>query len=68
MTGLGSIIMSKEHVKEVCQTAPQATIVASHMEAVNHATLTRGELRDFLSENRMLDRVLVPEDGETCSL
>lgn len=68
VSGLGSIIMSKEHVKEVYQTAPQATIVASHMEAVNHATLTRRELREFLSENRMVDRVLVPEDGETCSL
>lgn len=68
VTGLGSIIMSKEHVREVYGSSPQATIIASHMEAVNHATLTRLELREFLSENRMTDRVLVPEDGETCSL
>lgn len=68
VTGLGSIIMSKEHVKAVYETAPQATIIASHMEAVNHATLTRHELREFLAEHHMFDRVRVPEDGETCSL
>lgn len=66
--GLGPIIMSKEDVREVYRLAPQARIVASHMEAVNHATLTRAELRGFLAEHAMTDRVLVPEDGETCAL
>jgi len=68
VTGLGSIIMNKEHVAEVYRAAPKAMLVASHMEAVNHATLTRAALREFLGTNHMLDRVLVPEDGETCAL
>lgn len=66
VTGFGSIIMNKEHVRDVYMRAPQATIVASHMEAVNHATLTRAELWQFLTENKMTDRVLIPADGETC--
>lgn len=66
--GLGSIIMSEEDVRRVYLSAPSATIVASHMEAVNHATLTRTMLRSFLQEHAMTDRVLVPEDGETCVL
>ncbi len=68
VSGFGSIIMNKDHVGEVYRAAPQATLVASHMEAVNHAMLTRGELREFLAEQRMTDRVLVPEDGEVCAL
>ncbi len=68
VVGFGSIIMSKEDVREVYRAAPEARIVASHMEAVNHATLTRAALRDFLAEHAMTDRVLVPEDGETCAL
>lgn len=68
VTGFGSIIMSKEHVHEVCRQAPAATIVASHMEAVNHATLTRAELRKYLSEHQLTERVLVPADGETLNL
>ncbi|MBJ6800955.1 MBL fold metallo-hydrolase [Geomonas propionica] len=66
--GCGSIIMGKRDVMEVCQTMPDATVIASHMEAMNHAMLSRKELRDFLNENGMMRRVLVPEDGEPCEL
>ena len=53
---------------EVYRRMPHARIIASHMEAVNHATLTRAALRGFLAEHAMTDRVQVPEDGETCVL
>jgi L-ascorbate metabolism protein UlaG (beta-lactamase superfamily) len=66
--GLGSIIMGKEDVRAVYQAAPQATLIASHMEAVNHAVLSRKELRDYLAEYGMADRVRVPEDGDILSL
>ena len=63
--GNESIIMGKQDIYEVYQAAPEATIIASHMEAVNHATLSRKELREFLSEKAMMQRVLVPKDGES---
>lgn len=66
--GCGSIIMGKQDVLEVCKAAPGATVIASHMEAMNHAVLSRKDLRDFLKENGMMQQVLVPEDGETCEL
>ena len=66
--GLGSIIMGKSDVLEVHKAAPNATLVATHMEAVNHALLTRKELREFAMHNGMADRLLVPDDGETCVL
>lgn len=65
VVGNESIIMGKQDIYEVYKTAPEATIIASHMEAVNHATLSREELREFLSEKGMMQRVLVPEDGES---
>ncbi|MHC9063699.1 MBL fold metallo-hydrolase [Nitrospira sp. CMX1] len=61
------IIMGKEDVYEVFKAAPSATLIVSHMEAVNHATLSRKDLRTFLLERGMTSRVLVPEDGETYS-
>ena len=66
--GLGPIIMNKEDVLAVHRAAPQATLIASHLEAVNHALLSRRELRDYLGEQGILQRVLVPEDGETLVL
>ncbi|HJU50279.1 MAG TPA: MBL fold metallo-hydrolase [Pseudogulbenkiania sp.] len=68
VVGFGSIIMGKQDVYEVHKAAPQATLIATHMESVNHATLTRSELRAFAFEKGMTDHLLVPEDGEICTL
>ena len=65
MLGYEPIIMDKKDVYEVYKAAPRATIIASHMESVNHAMLSRKELREFISEKGMTQRVLVPEDGES---
>ncbi|MDV6317050.1 MBL fold metallo-hydrolase [Idiomarina sp. HP20-50] len=64
---LGSIIMDKEDVYRVHQVAPEATLIASHMESVNHAALSRVELRRFLTEKGIINSVLVPDDGESYS-
>jgi len=66
IVGHGSIIMGKDDLAAVHDAAPGAVIVASHMDAVNHAMLSRRALRTFLAETGRLKRVLVPEDGETC--
>lgn len=60
-----SIIMGKHDVLEVCAAAPRATVIASHMEAVNHATLTRSDLRAFVAENGLSERVRIPANGES---
>ena len=65
--GLANIIMNKEEVAKVCKAAPKAKIMASHMESVNHAMTTRDQLRKYLSRRGLAKRVMVPEDGETCS-
>lgn len=63
LTG-GPITMTAEDVAEVCAAAPEARIVAVHMEAINHCLLTREELQGFLQERGLADRVLIPADGE----
>jgi L-ascorbate metabolism protein UlaG (beta-lactamase superfamily) len=65
ITGLGRVVMNAEDVAQVCEAAPEAIVVASHMEAWNHATLSRQELREFLAAQAMTERVRVPNDGES---
>jgi len=62
--GLGPIIMDRADVGSVARAAPRATIVASHLEAVNHCVLSRAALRGWLDEQGLRARVRVPEDGE----
>ncbi|WP_153465403.1 MULTISPECIES: MBL fold metallo-hydrolase [Sediminibacillus] len=61
----GSLVMGKEDVYEVYKAAPHASIIASHMEAVNHWTLSRKELRSFAKEKGFSSHLLIPEDGES---
>lgn len=61
----GSIIMGKEDVLRAAEAAPGATIVATHMDAINHMAQTREELRGFVQEKRIQDQVEIPEDGAT---
>ncbi len=56
----GLIVMGIDDVREVAERVP--TVVAVHMEALNHCHLTRAALRKALPD------VLVPDDGETLEL
>lgn len=61
----GSIIMSKDDVLRAYQATEDAAIVTTHMDAINHMTLSREMLREYVEQNGLGDRVLVPADGET---
>ncbi len=61
------IIMGKEDTLRTHQAAPNATIIAVHMDAVNHMTLSRDELADYVQEEGIQDHVSIPADGEAIS-
>jgi hypothetical protein len=56
--------MGKEDIYNVYKAAPEAKIISVHMEAVNHWTLSREELKSFTNEKGISSDVLIPNDGE----
>ncbi len=61
---VGSIIMSKDDVLRAYKATPNTAIVAVHMDAINHMALSRKDLREYVEQNGMRDRVWIPADGE----
>lgn len=60
----GRIIMDLRDLVEVIRATPDtATIVASHLDAVGHATVSREDVRNLVNEYNF-SKVLIPEDGE----
>ncbi|GAA4018926.1 hypothetical protein [Actimicrobium antarcticum] len=60
-----SIIMGKEDLLRAYHLAPEATVIARHMDTINHAGQSRKDLNDFIRKAGMdRRRVLVPLDGE----
>jgi L-ascorbate metabolism protein UlaG (beta-lactamase superfamily) len=57
------ITMTAADVISVSRAAPEARVVAVHMEAINHCLLTRQQLATAVSAAGLDPRVLVPGDG-----
>ena len=64
----GSLIMGTEDVKKCYDLCKSAKIITVHMDAINHCVCTREIMRKFISEKKLSDRVLVPNDGEALKL
>lgn len=58
------ITMTAADVISVCRAAPQAKIIAVHMEAINHCLLTRQELRAQAQAGALAPQLLIPNDGD----
>jgi hypothetical protein len=60
------IIMDAEQTLAVCRAAAQAVVVAIHLEALDHCTVTREALRTRADDEGISpSRLLIPEDGGT---
>ena len=58
------ITMTAEDVIRVSRAAPEAQVIAVHMESINHCLLTRDELIEKLEDEGLSGQVEVPANGE----
>ncbi|MCD4742779.1 MAG: MBL fold metallo-hydrolase [Desulfobacteraceae bacterium] len=59
------IIMDARQTVDVCKYADTSTIIAVHMEALDHASVTREDLRRLAdNEGVLAEKLLIPKDGE----
>ncbi|QNK65040.1 MBL fold metallo-hydrolase [Pedobacter sp. PAMC26386] len=58
------IVMTIDDVLKVCSYAPEAMVYVVHLEAVNHGTESREEIRQAIEKYDLTLRCVVPDDGE----
>lgn len=62
----GPIVMDAEQTIAVCKLAPGAKVVATHINALDHGTVSREDLRVYARKNGISDdQLLIPFDGQT---
>jgi L-ascorbate metabolism protein UlaG (beta-lactamase superfamily) len=67
--GYGYIIMDDEQTITTAKAAPEAVVVAVHMEALDHCRVSRKTLRKKADQEAISSsRLMIPEDGETIFL
>lgn len=62
------IVMDAAQTVAVCRAAPQSTVIATHMDSLDHATISREGLRQCAGANGIEPGQLrIPLDGEVLS-
>jgi L-ascorbate metabolism protein UlaG (beta-lactamase superfamily) len=64
----GPITMNEHDVLKVIASCPKARVINVHMDAVNHCSLSRQQLSDFLTKNSAKLNWTIPLDGESIAL
>jgi L-ascorbate metabolism protein UlaG (beta-lactamase superfamily) len=63
------ITLTAEEVIKIAENSKNnAIIIVVHMEAINHCSLTRADLKKKVENKKLQHKVLVPEDGEQINL
>lgn len=59
------IVMDAPQTVEVCRMVPEGVVVATHMDSVDHATVSRADLRSHATGQGIGPaRLVIPADGE----
>ncbi|MCP3872366.1 MAG: MBL fold metallo-hydrolase [Desulfobacteraceae bacterium] len=62
----GPIVMDAKQTIDVCKLAPNSIVVATHLNALDHGTVTRKDLRTYANDNGITkNQLVIPEDGQT---
>lgn len=63
--GKGPLVMDAAMVMETLRQAGDATVIVTHLDAVDHATVSRADIRATAAKQALATkRLLIPEDGE----
>ena len=63
------IVMDAAQTIQICKSVPATKVIAVHMDSLDHATVSRDELRRAADKaNVSLTQLLIPQDGETVRL
>lgn len=58
------LLMKMNDIIKFVKKSP-SKVIANHLESLNHCPTTRTQLRECLKQEGLLDKVLIPDDGET---
>ena len=58
------LLMRMDDIIKFVKKSP-GRVIANHLESLNHCPTTRTQLREHLKQEGLLDKVLIPDDGET---
>lgn len=56
--------LTKTELKKITHLLPASKIIAVHMDAINHCSLSKTELKKYIKSEELEKSILVPNEGE----
>jgi L-ascorbate metabolism protein UlaG (beta-lactamase superfamily) len=64
LTPGATMTLTAAELKDITQFLPASTIVAVHMDGINHCSLTKAGLREYITNENLKERIMVPNEGD----
>lgn len=56
--------LTKSELKQIVEYFPLSRVIAVHMDAINHCSLTKVELDAYIEKEKLTKRILIPREGD----
>ncbi|SKA37963.1 L-ascorbate metabolism protein UlaG, beta-lactamase superfamily [Chitinophaga eiseniae] len=60
-----TMTLTTGELKAITRLLPATTVIAVHMDAINHCSLSKADLRRYVAGEKLQNRIKVPQEGET---
>lgn len=63
--GKGPLVMDERQIETLLRSWTNGKIIVTHLDCVDHATVSRADLRNHFANRRdLMSRLVIPEDGD----
>ncbi|RBL90147.1 MBL fold metallo-hydrolase [Chitinophaga flava] len=59
-----TMTLTTGELKTITTLLPSTTIIAVHMDAINHCSLSKTALRKYITDEKLKSRIVVPNEGD----
>jgi len=59
-----SMTLTRIELNEMTRLLPESKIIAVHMDAINHCSLTKDDLRKYIENEKLEKNIVVPNEGD----
>lgn len=62
-----TMTLTKAELKSVIKLLPNSKIIAVHMDAINHCSLSKTDLKEYIKNEKLENNIVIPNEGDIIS-
>jgi len=59
--------LTKTELKSIAKLLPNSKTIAIHMDAINHCSLSKNNLKEYIENEKLEKNIVIPNEGDIIS-